>query len=92
MNNPKKLEEEVSEWPNISIHPHRFGGREFLFGEVEVGRMHVGFRIRLDHFPCPLRTGLRPCPLAHGLSYLRHALKTASDPRGCWSKKENTHT
>ena len=39
---PKKVEEEVSEWRNISIHPHRFGGREFLFGKAEVGHMHVG--------------------------------------------------
>ena len=42
MNNPKKLEEEVAAWPNNSIHPHRFGGGEFLFGEEEVGHMHVG--------------------------------------------------
>jgi hypothetical protein len=25
----KTLEAEVSAWPSISIHPHRFGGREF---------------------------------------------------------------
>ncbi len=37
MNNLKKLEEEVSAWPNISVHPHRFGGREFLFGKAESG-------------------------------------------------------
>jgi hypothetical protein len=42
MNNLKKLEDEVSAWPNISIHPHRFGGREFRFGSAEVGHVHAG--------------------------------------------------
>jgi len=41
MNSLKKLEEEVGSWANISVHPHRFGGREFLFGAAEVG--HVPF-------------------------------------------------
>jgi len=42
MNKLVKLEEEVSAWPNISVHPHRFGGREFLFGAAEVGHVHIG--------------------------------------------------
>ena len=42
MNNLKKLEEEVSGWANISVHPHRFGGREFRFGRAEVGHVHTG--------------------------------------------------
>jgi|SRR5579859_761215 len=42
MNVLKRFEEEVSTWPNISVHPHRFGGREFLFGTAEVGHVHVG--------------------------------------------------
>jgi hypothetical protein len=42
MNNLKKLEEEVSTWPNVSVHPHRFGGREFLFDKAEVGHVHIG--------------------------------------------------
>ncbi len=27
----RKLEHKVAAWPNISVHPHRFGGKEFLF-------------------------------------------------------------
>jgi len=27
----RRLEEEVSAWPSISVHPHRFGGKGFLF-------------------------------------------------------------
>ena len=38
----KKLEDDVSTWPNISVHPHRFGGREFRFGSAEVGHIHAG--------------------------------------------------
>lgn len=36
----KKLEEQVSKWPGISVHPHRFGGREFCLGSAEVGHAH----------------------------------------------------
>ena len=36
------VEGEISRWPHISVHPHRFGGREFLFGKAEVGHIHLG--------------------------------------------------
>jgi hypothetical protein len=36
------LEGEISRWPHISVHAHRFGGREFLFGKAEVGHIHFG--------------------------------------------------
>src|SRR5438128_9450228 len=42
MKHLKKLEDDVSTWPNISVHPHRFGGREFRFGSAEVGHIHAG--------------------------------------------------
>ena len=38
----KRFEEEVSEWPNIETHSHRFGGREFRLGTAEVGHVHTG--------------------------------------------------
>ena len=38
----KKLEEEVSLWSHVSVHPHRFGGREFRLGSAEVGHVHTG--------------------------------------------------
>ena len=37
----KTLEEVVSAWARVSVHPHRFGGREFLFGTAEVGHVHT---------------------------------------------------
>jgi hypothetical protein len=42
MKDLKRLEVEVSGWPHISVHPHRFGGREFRFRSAEVGHVHAG--------------------------------------------------
>jgi hypothetical protein len=42
MNYVKKLEEEILGWPNTSVHPHRFGGSEFLFKTAEIGHVHIG--------------------------------------------------
>ncbi len=42
MKNLKKLEDDVSAWPSVSIHPHRFGGKEFCFGSAEIGHVHRG--------------------------------------------------
>jgi hypothetical protein len=107
MNQLKKLEEEVSAWSNTSVHPHRFGGREFRFGSAEVGHVHTGGVVDIP-FPRSVRDALLANSLAEEhhwvpnsgwitfhmrseedlshalwlmrLSYLRYALKTASDP------------
>ena len=42
MTNLKKFADEISAWPHISEHPHRFGGKEFRFGSAEVGHVHRG--------------------------------------------------
>jgi hypothetical protein len=39
MNYLKTLEDVVPAWSRISVHDHRFEGREFLFGEAEVGQV-----------------------------------------------------
>ena len=57
MTHLKRLEEEISTWPNISIHPHRFGGREFRFGSAEVGHIHTGGIVDIP-FPRSLRDAL----------------------------------
>ncbi len=110
MKHPKKLEDEISAWPSISVHPHRFGGKEFLFGSAEVGHIHTGGIVDIP-FPRAVRNALLAAGLAEQhhwvsnsgwvtfhvrngndedlshalwlmrLSYLRYALKTASDPR-----------
>lgn len=63
MKHLKRLEEEVSAWPRISVHPHRFGGREFRFGKAEVGHVHDGGIVDIP-FPRPVRDAL----LAEGLA------------------------
>jgi hypothetical protein len=40
MNYLSRLEGEVSAWPGVSAHPHRFGGKEFRFGKAEIGHVH----------------------------------------------------
>ena len=108
MNSLKKLEEEVGSWANISVHPHRFGGREFLFGAAEVGHVHATGMVDIP-FPRSVRDALLADGLAEEhhwvpnsgwitfrlrseedfqhavwlmrMSYIRYALKSASDPR-----------
>ena len=40
MTYPQKLQDKVSAWPHVTVHPHRFGGSEFRFGRAEVGHVH----------------------------------------------------
>jgi hypothetical protein len=61
----KKLEDEISAWPNISTHPHRFGGQEFLFGNAEVGHMHQGGIVDIP-FPRSIHDALLAGGLAEG--------------------------
>ena len=57
MKHLKKLEDEVSTWPHISVHPHRFGGKEFRFGSAEVGHIHAGGIVDIP-FPRSVRDAL----------------------------------
>jgi hypothetical protein len=105
----RKLEEQVAAWPDVSVHPHRFGGREFRFGNAELGHVHLGGTVDIP-FPRAIRDALLADGLAEQhhwvpnsgwttfhvrdegdfqhalwlmrLSYLRYAIKTASDARG----------
>jgi hypothetical protein len=63
MNLLKMLEKEVSAWPSISVHPHRFGGKEFLFGSAEVGHVHEGGIVDIP-FPRAVRNALLAAGLA----------------------------
>jgi hypothetical protein len=107
MNYLNRLEGEVSAWPNVSVHPHRFGGKEFRFGKAEIGHVHRDGTVDIP-FPRPVRDALleegqaeehrwvpdsgwttfrvrREADIVHAIglmriSYLRYALKAASDP------------
>lgn len=108
MKRVKTLEDVVSTWSRISVHPHRFGGREFQFRAAEVGHIHTNGMVDIP-FTRPVHDALlaeglaeqhRWVPnsgwitfrirserdIAHALwlmrlSYLRYALKAATDPR-----------
>ncbi len=34
------IEREVLSWPNVTAHPHRFGGVEFHVNQHEIGHLH----------------------------------------------------
>ena len=59
----KNLEDIVASWLQISVHRHRFGGREFHFGNGEVGHAHNGGIVDTP-FPRSVRDAL----LAEGLA------------------------
>jgi hypothetical protein len=40
-NTVTRLIDEVSEWPHITVHDHRFGGTEFRVGPREIGHVHA---------------------------------------------------
>ena len=63
----RKLEEQVAAWPDVSVHPHRFGGREFRFGNAELGHVHTGGAVDIP-FPRAVRDAL----LADGLAEQHH--------------------
>src|SRR3982074_302648 len=63
MNRLKNLEDEISAWPQVSIHPHRFGGREFRFGDAEVGHIHTGGIVDI-----PFPRSIRDAVLEEGLA------------------------
>jgi hypothetical protein len=67
MNYFETLEQEVSSWPNVSVHPHRFSGREFRFGSAEIGHIHPGVVVDIP-FPRSVRDAL----LADGLAEEHH--------------------
>lgn len=113
----KQLEDEVSTWSNVSVHPHRFGGKEFRFGKAEIGHVHRGGTVDIP-FPRAVRDALleegqaeehrwvpnsgwttfevrRQADVAHAvelmrISYLRYALKAASDPHALLKRETRT--
>jgi hypothetical protein len=52
-----KLVREVSIWPGVSVHAHRFGGTEFRVGDAEVGHVHPGGVVDIP-FPRSVRNVL----------------------------------
>lgn len=65
------IAERVSEWPGVTVEPHRFGGLEFRFhGKAEVGHVHLGGLTDV-----PLSRPLRDEVIERGLAHPHHLLK-----------------
>jgi Family of unknown function (DUF5519) len=67
MEQVKIFTETVSTWPQISVHPHRFGGREFRLGSAEVGHIHTGGVVDI-----PFPRAVRDLLVAQGLASEHH--------------------
>ena len=63
MKHVERLEREISSWPGVSTHSHRFGGREFRFKAAEIGHVHTDGTVDIP-FPRSVRDAL----LAEGLA------------------------
>jgi hypothetical protein len=61
------LDQEISQWPHVSVRSHRFGGREFLFGKAEIGHIHIGGIVDIP-FTRPIHDAL----LSEGLAENHH--------------------
>ena len=48
----EQIEREILSWPDVTVAPHRFGGREFRVGRRELGHLHGD---RLADLPFPVR-------------------------------------
>ena len=57
MNYMESVERHVCSWPDVSIQPHRFGGREFRYGSAEIGHLHPGGIVDIP-FPRLVRDAL----------------------------------
>jgi hypothetical protein len=57
MNHLDRLDAEVAAWPDVSVHTHRFGGKEFRFGKAEIGHVHRDGTVDIP-FPRKVRDAL----------------------------------
>jgi len=62
--------EEIQQWDGIIAEPHRFGGKEFKLGRVEVGHVHE----QNGMVDIPFTVKIREVLLAEGLAQPHHLL------------------
>ena len=53
----ERIQAVVTDWPEVSAHPHRFGGTEFNIGKREIGHMHGNGLVDIP-FPSKVRDEL----------------------------------
>lgn len=59
----KRIQEEVASWPEVSVAPHRFGGKEFRFEKGEIGHVHFWGDVDI-----PFTRAIRDLLLAQGVA------------------------
>lgn len=64
-----RITKELSSWPGVTAHSHRFGGVEFRLGHREIGHLH-GDRLADLPFPTRIRNEL----VAAGRALPHHVL------------------
>ena len=57
------FEQQIAALPEVSVHPHRFGGREFRIGNAELGHLHSDGTLDIP-FPRDIRDALLKAGLA----------------------------
>ena len=86
----EELEKAIASWPGVSVHPHRFAGREFRFGRAEIGHVHA-----FGTLDIPFTRAIRDAVLAEGLAeehrwvpdsgWITFALRSERElPRALW--------
>ena len=68
----EKLAKEIASWPEVSVHPHRFGGREFRFRAAEIAHVHVGGTLDIP-FPRTIHDALLEEGLAEEHHWVPHS-------------------
>jgi hypothetical protein len=69
MTHREMIETQVLTWQGISVHPHRFGGREYRLETREIGHLHGN---ELVDVPLPIK--IRNEVIAAGLAEHHHIL------------------
>ncbi|GAB4517535.1 MAG: hypothetical protein OHK0046_24190 [Anaerolineae bacterium] len=65
----KAIIDEMATWDGVTVHPHRFGGREFNIGNVEIGHVHSNGMVDI-----PFTRTIRAQLIAEGMAEPHHLL------------------
>jgi hypothetical protein len=63
------LESDIASWDGVQAVPHRFGGTEFQWGNVEIGHIHRGGMTDI-----PFTRRIREALVAAQLAHIHHTL------------------
>ena len=66
----QQIIDEIGAWDAVSVNPHRFGGREFNLGKVEIGHIHNHGMVDI-----PFTRAIREQLVSEGRAELHHLLK-----------------